>query len=44
MTTHGDLHPQPQTVKAMHSQVQILYCSLFGDEVVKFIKGKYSSL
>jgi hypothetical protein len=33
--THGDPRPQPATVKAVHSQLQILYGAIFSPEVLK---------
>jgi hypothetical protein len=43
MTTHGDLHPLVQTVKTLHSQVQILYSTLFSEEVLKTIRERYEN-
>lgn len=41
LATHGDAHPALQTVKTMHSQVLILYASLFSEEVVGWIGNCY---
>ena len=40
-STHGDFKPNIQTVKTMHSQVQILYSSIFTEEVLTWISEKY---
>ena len=34
LMTNGDLRPQQTTIKTVHSQVQILYSTLFSKEVL----------
>ena len=43
MHTYGDTQPQPSTIKAMHSQLQLLYGLMFPPDVVFKLKDKPGS-
>lgn len=43
MSTSGDINPNIQSVKSVHSQVQLLYGILFSSDVLKVIKERYES-
>jgi len=43
MQTHGDYHPNMQAIKAMHSQIQLFYSIIFGDDIMKYVRDNYKS-
>jgi hypothetical protein len=44
LLTHGDPKPLPNTIKAVHSQVQILYGVLFSKEALEWLADNYRNL